>query len=179
MTTTDKVLLHAHGGQLRQVAEWYGVPVEQLLDFSANINPAGPPPSVLMALRRALTNPTTLDTYPDLEMTELKVFLASRAGVDRENICVANGFVPLLEAALRSLKIERCLLPIPCFSEYRRTLGNAGVAVFPHLLLPEKYFQYETDAIVRALLDHSCEAILLANPQNPSGVLLEAESMRS
>ena len=180
MTTTDKVLLPAHGGQLRQIAEWYGVPVEQLLDFSANINPAGPPPSVPMALRRALTNPTTLDTYPDLENgTELKVFLANRAGVDRENICVANGFVPLLEAALRSLKIERCLLPIPCFSEYRRTLENAGVAVFPHLLLPEKDFQYEPDALVQALLSRSCDAILLANPQNPSGVLLEAESMRT
>jgi threonine-phosphate decarboxylase len=178
MTTTDKVLPPAHGGQLRQIAEWYGVPVEQLLDFSANINPAGPPSSVFMALRRALTNPTTLDTYPDLEMTELKVFLASRGGVDRENICVANGFVPLLEAALRSLKIERCLLPIPCFSEYRRTLENAGVAVFPHLLVPERGFQYEPDALVQALLNRSCDAILLANPQNPSGVLLEAESMR-
>lgn len=178
MTTTEKVLLPAHGGQLRQIAEWYGVPVEELLDFSANINPAGPPPSVLMALRRALTNPTTLTAYPDLELTELKVFLANRAEVHRENICVANGFVPLLEAALRSLKIERCLLPIPCFSEYRRTLENAGVAVFPHLLVPEKGFQYAPDALVQALLNRSCDAILLANPQNPSGVLLEAESMR-
>ena len=178
MNTTDKVLLPAHGGQLRQIAERYGVPVEQLLDFSANINPAGPPPSVLIALHRALANLTTLTAYPDLELTELKVFLASRAGVHRENIGVANGFVPLLEAALRSLKIERCLLPIPCFSEYRRTLENVGVAVFPHPLLEEKGFQYEPDALVQALLNRSCDAILLANPQNPSGALLEAEPMR-
>jgi threonine-phosphate decarboxylase len=178
MTPTDKLLVPAHGGQLRQIAEWYGVPVEQLLDFSANINPAGPPSSVLTALRRALANPTTLATYPDLELAGLKVVLASRAEVPRENICVANGFVPLLEAALRSLKIERCLLPVPCFSEYRRTLENAGVAVFPHLLLSEKGFQYEPDALVQALLNRSCDAILLANPQNPSGTLLEAEPMR-
>jgi threonine-phosphate decarboxylase len=178
MTTTDTVLLPAHGGQLRQIAEWYGVPLDQLLDFSANINPDGPPPSVLMALHRALTNPTTLVAYPDLELTDLKVFLANRAGVSRENICVANGFVPLLEAALRSLKIERCLLPIPCFSEYRRTLENAGVAVSLHRLLHERGFQYEPDALVQALLSRSCDAILLANPQNPSGILFEAESMR-
>ena len=179
MITTDKALLPAHGGQVRQIAECYGVPVEELLDFSANINPAGPPPSVLMALRRALANTATLTAYPDLELTELKVFLASRAGVHRENICVANGFVPLLEASLRSLKIKRCLLPIPCFSEYRRTLENAGIAVCPHLLVPEKGFQYEPDALAQALLNCSCDALLLANPHNPSGAFLVAEPMRN
>ncbi len=32
----------AHGGQLRQIAARYGIPAERLIDFSANINPAGP-----------------------------------------------------------------------------------------------------------------------------------------
>ncbi len=178
MTTTDKVLLPAHGGQLRQIARQYGVAMEQLLDFSANINPAGPPPSVLAALQRTLTNPATLTTYPDLELTELKSVVASRAKVRHDNICVANGFAPLLEAALRSLRVKRCLLPMPCFSEYRRTLESASVTVFPHFLSSKSGFRYEPDAVLQALWDHSCDAILLANPQNPSGALLEVEAMR-
>lgn len=178
MSTLPKTLPPAHGGQLRQIASRYGVSAEQLLDFSANINPAGPPPSVLAALQRALLDRATLAVYPDLELTELKDILANRSEVQRENICVANGFVPLLEAALRSRKIKRCLLPVPCFSEYRRTLENAGVAVFPHLLSAEKSFRYEMDSIEQALLGSSCDAIMLANPQNPAGSLLEAGPMR-
>ena len=177
MSTLHKVLPPAHGGQLRQIASRYGVSAEQLLDFSANINPAGPPASVIAALHRALSDPATLAAYPDLELTELKGILANRSEVRRENICVANGFVPLLEAALRSRKVKRCLLPVPCFSEYRRTLENAGVAVFPHLLSTKKSFRYELDSIEQALLDSSCDAIMLANPQNPAGSLLEAEPM--
>jgi threonine-phosphate decarboxylase len=174
---THKIMVPVHGGQLPQIAARYGFSAEQLLDFSANINPAGPPSSVLNALQKSLADHASLVTYPDLELTELKRVLASHMEVASENICVANGFVPLLESALRSLKIERCLLPVPCFSEYRRTLENARVSVFPYLLLPKSSFRYQLDSIVQALLDHSCDAILLANPQNPSGALFEAEFM--
>jgi threonine-phosphate decarboxylase len=168
----------AHGGQLRQIAARYGIPTEQLLDFSANINPAGPPSSVLTAMRRALEDPSTLAIYPDLELIELKQAVAELTNVQLENIAVANGFVPLLEAALRSLKIKRCLLPVPSFTEYRNTLENNSVSVTPHHLSSGDNFRYLPDKILNTLLKHSCDAILLANPQNPSGAICDANSMR-
>jgi threonine-phosphate decarboxylase len=167
----------AHGGQLRQIAASYGISAEELLDFSANINPAGPPPAVLGAIRLALADSATLTSYPDLELTELKQVIADCAGVQPANISVANGFVPLLEAALQSLPIKRCLLPVPSFSEYRRTLENANVAVMPYCLDSENGFSYERNALSNALLDGNCDAILLANPQNPSGAVCEADRM--
>jgi threonine-phosphate decarboxylase len=178
MTRRTQNFLPTHGGQLRQIAARYGFKPEQLLDFSANINPAGPPASVLAALQRALSNPAILVTYPDLELTELKRTLSDACGVRPENIAVANGFVPLLEAALRSLRIERCLLPVPSFSEYRQTLTNAGVAVTPCYLSQEESFSYQPDTLLRTALEHDCDALLLANPQNPSGSLCKAGRMR-
>jgi threonine-phosphate decarboxylase len=168
----------AHGGQLRQIAARYGIPVERLLDFSANINPAGPPSSVLSAIRRELNEPSTLAMYPDLELVELKSAIAEYIGTQRENIAVANGFVPLLDAALRSLKIERCLLPVPSFREYRNTLENAGVSVTPYHLSSDEDFRYVPYAILNALLKHSCDAILLANPQNPSGAICDLDTIQ-
>ena len=56
---------------------------------------------------------------------------------------VANGFVPLLEATLRALKIRSCLLPVPAFVEYRRTLERAGVEIVPYALRPESSFRYD------------------------------------
>jgi threonine-phosphate decarboxylase len=178
MTPPTQIFLPTHGGQLRQIAARYGLEPEQLIDFSANINPAGPPASVLIALQQALADPAVLVAYPDLELTELKKALAEASEILPENTAVANGFVPLLEAALRSLKIARCLLPVPSFSEYRQTLTNAGVEVARYYLAQEEGFSYQPETLLRAALEDDCDALLLANPQNPSGALCEAGSMR-
>jgi threonine-phosphate decarboxylase len=178
MTLASHVSPQIHGGQLRQIAARFGIPAEQLLDFSANINPAGPPPSVLTAIRGALERSSTLATYPDLELVELKLAIAKCAGVQLENVSVANGFVPLLEAALRSLKIKRCFLPVPSFGGYRNALENVSAAVTPYRLSSDKQFRYEPDAILNTILEHSCDAFLLGNPQNPSGAVCDAGSMQ-
>ncbi len=164
-----KPLVPQHGGQLGAIAQRFGLHAADLLDFSASINPDGPPASVLRALRAAVEEAATLTQYPDLEELRLKAALAHYAGTVAETIFVANGFAPLLDAVLRTLKLRECLLPVPCFSEYRRTLERHGVQVSPHVLEPQRDFRYDVDA----LLHGSHDAILLANPQNPSGVLCE------
>ena len=73
-----------HGGQLRQIAERFDIPLSELLDFSANINPAGPPPSVLSTLRASVNDPSTLTEYPDLQQTDLKQAVAPLCGDERE-----------------------------------------------------------------------------------------------
>ena len=160
-----------HGGQLRQIAERFGIPASKLLDFSANINPDGPPAAVLSTLRASLDDLSVITNYPDLGETELRKHLSHYAGVPAENIAVANGFIPLLEAALRTLSIHRCLLPVPSFVEYRGALTHTHVEITPLILTPESKFSYDIDA----MLHGSHDAILLANPQNPSGVISNRE----
>lgn len=163
-----------HGGQLQQIAERFGIPVSELLDFSANINPDGPPSSVLSTLRASLDDLSILTAYPDLQLTDLKAAISRYAGVATENITLSNGFVPLLEAALRALPIRRCLLPVPAFVEYRKTLDRAGVETVLYPLNPDSNFAYDPAAMVTGHED----AILLANPQNPSGVCFSASLIR-
>jgi len=162
-----------HGGQLRQIAERFGIPLSELLDFSANINPSGPPPSVLSTLRASLDDPATLIEYPDLRQTDLKRSLARYAGTNENNVAVANGFVPLLEATLRALKIRSCVLPVPAFVEYRRTLERAGVKIVPHALNSDSSFHYDPET----MLAKQADAVVIANPQNPSGVCHNSASM--
>jgi threonine-phosphate decarboxylase len=178
MSASGSLPATVHGGQLRQLAARFGVAAEQLLDFSANINPAGPPRSSLAAIQRSLDDPATLESYPDLELSELRKTISDCLGIAPESVAIANGFAPLLDAALRSFEVKRCLLPVPSFSEYRRSLENSGVDVVPYALSPDKAFAYEIAPIQQAIRDHSCDAILLANPQNPSGVLCDAVKMQ-
>ena len=158
--------LPPHGGQLPALGERFGVPAEQLLDFSANINPEGPPQTALDALHAGIEDLSIITDYPDLHSLDLKRALALYAGVRPAQIAVANGFVPLLEATLRSLPIRRCLLPVPAFGEYRRSLERAGIEAVPIILPASSNFFYDPETLLGA----SCDAMLLANPQNPSGV---------
>ena len=156
-----------HGGQLHQVADRFRIPLSELLDFSANINPDGPPPAVLSCLREAINNPSIITNYPDLDESDFRRCMAEYIGVRSENIAIANGFVPLLDAALRTLALRSCLVPVPAFVEYRRTLGCSGVEMLPHILDADSGFDCHADN----LFSKSCDAILLANPQNPSGAV--------
>ena len=165
--------LPTHGGQLRQIAERFGIPVSQLLDFSANINPEGPPRTVIPTLQARLEDPATLGCYPDIEQTELRQSLARYASVGPDNVVVANGFVPILDAALRALKIRHCLIPIPAFVEYRSTLTRARIKITPQLLASGSNFAYNIESMLAG--DH--DAILLANPQNPSGVSCDPRTL--
>jgi threonine-phosphate decarboxylase len=155
-----------HGGQLRQIADHFGLPVSELLDFSANVNPAGPPEVVLSTLRASLDDLSTLTDYPDLQEMALKRSIARYVGISEEHIAVANGFVPLLESTLRTLKINNCLLPVPAFVEYRKTLQRLGIRIHLHPLTSSSNFSYDSDI----MLSGAHDGILLANPQNPSGV---------
>jgi threonine-phosphate decarboxylase len=167
---TTEINIPAHGGQLRQLAERFGVSVSELLDFSANINPEGPPASVLQAMKRALNDPTTLSRYPDLDERELRLSIAQYAGVAPESVAVGNGFVPLLDAVLATLRIRSCLLPVPSFGEYRDALLRSDVAVTPYVLDREAEFRYQPDHLLEVLANNRHDSILLANPQNPTGV---------
>ena len=163
-----------HGGQPWEIAERFGIPSSELLDFSANINPAGPPPGVLTTLRACIDDLSILTNYPDLRQGDLKHALALYAVTNATNVIVANGFVCLMEAALRTLRIQTCLLPVPAFVEYRRTLERAGVKVILHTLSSRSMFAYDPEVV----LGRRCDAIIVANPQNPSGICHEFAAMR-
>ena len=162
-----------HGGQLELLANHFKVDPSKLLDFSANINPDGPPASVMQALRKGLEDASSLTQYPDLEQSALKRAVAASVARHQAEVSIANGFVPLLEAALRALPISSCLLPMPAFNEYRPALMRAQIDVVPYALSASSGFMYDTAAMLSAEQD----AVLLANPQNPSGALASVGHM--
>ena len=85
------------------------------LDFSVNVNPAGPPAAAVSAYRKAAR---MLDRYPDPESARLKAALAVRHGLSPEMILPGNGASALLGAAVTALRPESILLPVPSFSGY-------------------------------------------------------------
>lgn len=158
-----------HGGRIHAMARELGVEPHAILDFSANLNPLGPPASVTVALRHAI--PWALEAYPDAEAPVLRRALCQRHGAEDAHLVLGAGGAALLVLALRALAPRRLLLPEPCFREQPRAAAMVGAEV---VVQPMPGLRLD----VAALDPQGCDAVLLTNPHNPTGQLLPREALR-
>lgn len=166
-----------HGGEVAAAARRYGLAPERLLDFSANVNPDGPPPRVRAFLARAVRNPSLLRAYPDDAHAELRAALARLWRLPVETVVVGNGASALVHEIVRVLAPRSCLLPEPAFSEYAHALRNAGVRTATFPIRAGDGFRLDVDGLVEALRRSRPSLAILNNPHNPTGALLPTRAV--
>lgn len=139
-----------------------GYSPNEVIDFSVNSNPYGPPPGVREAIARV-----PLDRYPDRECIALREQLAERHNVDIEHIVVGNGTAELLlliaQAFIRPG--DRVLVAGPTFGEYERTARLVGAVV--HMLDISRDVDYHRTA--SDIADYMPRLVFLCHPNNPTG----------
>ena len=161
-----------HGGNVWQVKQKYRLEVNQILDFSANINPLGFPKSLKRIINQ---NIQRLDTYPDPECSTLKTELAKSIGLLPENLLIGNGSVELIYSIVKALSPKSVLIPIPTFSEYEKT---AKLNKVKSILLPsseKENFKIEVEKVLTAA--SKVDLVFLCNPNNPTGFLFSQEEL--
>ena len=85
--------------------------------------------------------------------------------------------MPLLGAALCALRPHRCLVPVPAFAEYRKVLDTCGVECCTFTSTQEEGFLLDGERVIEKMKDSGAQAVLLANPQSPSGRLMPADEL--
>lgn len=109
-----------HGGNLAWAAAIAGCPASSILDFSASINPLGPPDSALTAIQAGLAR---LKSYPDPNYGDLKEVLAHHHQIEPDYFLPGNGAAELLTWASRDLaSLNVTYLITPAFGDYTRSL---------------------------------------------------------
>ena len=156
-----------HGGNIFTVARALGVEPDQILDFSASINPLGMSPEVRKALTRSIDS---LVHYPDTSHFELKQALAEFHALSPDNFTIANGSTELIYNLPGMLSGNKALIVSPSFSEYERALDQHHWETQHFVLSPENNFAIDTDKLERALAD-GVDALFICNPGNPNGTL--------
>lgn len=157
----------AHGGNIREAATVLGISPDQLLDFSANINPLGMPVSVKRAL---------IDKLTALSATRRRLFsfapaLARHHQVPASWILAGNGETESIFTVASGLKPRRAMIVTPGFAEYGRALAQSGCEIRRWSLREADGWQL-TDAILEALTP-DLDCLFLCTPNNPTGLLPE------
>src|SRR5580658_9029014 len=167
-----------HGGDVWQVGDELGIAASEILDFSANINPRGLPPRTGERLERDASDGRLLSFYPDPSARRLREALSQQLAVTPDAIVIGPGAESLLGPILRCLQPERALVPVPAFGEYRRVCEQEHIEFSPFPLQRAELFRTPVDRLCDRIASESPGAVLLNNPHNPSGAMLDAHEMR-
>ena len=162
-----------HGGDILSASERSGLPPGEIVDFSVNINPLGPPAAVVDALHADVRE---LERYPDPAYRALRGALAEAHGIASDDVMVGNGATELIYLAARALAPRRAAVFAPCYSDYWRASANAGAEVSGYPGSPDEDFAPNPDALRTAA--QQCELVWIGHPNNPSGWLLERDVIR-
>ncbi|WP_134704042.1 threonine-phosphate decarboxylase CobD [Ammoniphilus sp. YIM 78166] len=161
-----------HGGDLLTASAAFGVSPSELLDFSANINPLGPPEQVISYLHSSLSS---IIHYPDPGHRKLKERLAERLGWSTEGILVGNGAAECMALVLQALEPKRVGLIYPCFSEYSQLSAQFGAEVTGILGVAENGFKPDPDEL--GILINQTDLVFIGHPNNPTGIVYEVEEL--
>ena len=101
---------HFHGSDLEAIEKCYHIKKEDIISFSANVNPLG----ISYQLRSTLAdNLDAITTYPDREYTALRTCIATYAGTQPENVIVGNGSTELISLFIHMLLNSRSIPTFP------------------------------------------------------------------
>ena len=159
-----------HGGRIFQFARESAHDVFDVRDFSANINPFGPPPFVVRAIEAALP---LIRHYPDESHAAVKQALADRLSVSRDRLVCGNGAIEVMELVLRALAPRRVFILEPAFSEYAALAARCGAAV------QRLFAAFEPGAGAPPIPVPdgvgAGDVVVVNNPHNPTGMRWTAE----
>lgn len=166
---TDVPAALIHGGNVFEAARRLGCAPEEILDFSASINPLGPPPGLLEVVIKAFE---LVRHYPDIANRAFVEAVSERFRIDADRIAVGNGSTELIYALPYALGTSRVLAVVPTFKEYLQAFSLSGSRVDLCVAAAEHHFQPTVHQLEQALEAKDPEAVLVTHPGSPSGSLL-------
>ena len=156
--------MRVHGGGIRDV-----------VDFSVNANPLGPPKVLEEEVARCCES-GVYRSYPDSNYAELKAAIAYFHDLDENFLIACNGASEALSLATIALKPKTLLVVSPSYGDY--DLLSEGIeARCKYLVMREVdgVFKFDVDQVVDEAKGLDADAIVITNPNNPTGLVVEED----
>lgn len=165
---------HFHGSDLEKIEEIYGIKKEEIVSFSANVNPLGVSPKLRTALSEQID---AITTYPDREYTSLRKCIASYCETEYENVIVGNGSTELISLFIQIEHPKKALVIGPTYSEYEREIALGGGTTLYYPLRESDNFRLNVEDFLTHL-NESIDLLVICNPNNPTSSCIRRDEMR-
>jgi len=144
----------------------------RLIKLDSNENPFGPSAAALDAIRRAIGG---VNLYPDDDCTALRDELARHHELPGEQVLVTAGSTGLLSLLCQTLLAPglNAVTSERSFIVYPMAVQAAGGTLIE---APMRDDRFDLGAILEAI-DANTRIVFLANPNNPTGTMVEADAV--
>lgn len=161
------------GGEVYRAAQAIGCEPSEILDFSSNLNPLGPPKVVQRAAREAITE---CWSYPESNSARARAALSEALGIAETRIILGAGASDLIYLIARTLRVRRALIVGPTTNEYARAVRTFGGHA--HFLMAREEDDFRITSLPKRLKQLRPAVVFLCNPNNPTGVLHQPQVCR-
>jgi threonine-phosphate decarboxylase len=165
---------HFHGSDLETIEKVYGIKKENIVSFSANVNPLGISPKLKSTLSERID---AIMSYPDREYTTLRKRIAEYVHTDMDNIIVGNGSTELISLFIQIKHPKKALIIGPTYSEYEREVSLGGGSTLYYRLEEENNFTIDIPSLDDELTP-DVELLVICNPNNPTSSAISRNDMR-
>ena len=165
---------HFHGSDLEKIEEIYGIKKEEIVSFSANVNPLGVSPLLKHTLSDQID---AITSYPDREYTSLRRCIAAYCGTETENVIVGNGSTELISLFIQVEHPKKALVIGPTYSEYEREIALGGGTTLYYPLREADDFKLNVEDFL-SHLNESIDLLVICNPNNPTSSSIPRSDMR-
>jgi histidinol-phosphate aminotransferase len=161
------LVVYEPGKPIEETARQLGVRPQEIIKLASNENPLGPSPKAVEAMRVASDS---AQLYPDAGGFTLRDAITGRLGCARENIILGNGSNEIIEfLGHEFLQPDDDVITFQhAFIAYKLVAALFGAQTIE---IPTPNFQCDPAAILAAITPKT-KIIFLANPNNPTGVLI-------
>ena len=148
------------------------IPEPNIIRLDSNENPLGPSPRAIEAMRRVLVE---AHAYPDNDCTALTAKLSGTHAIPAEQILVTTGSTGMLSLLCHTLLTPglNAVTSEKSFIVYGMAVRATGAQVIE---TPTRNNGFDLAAI-RAAINDRTRLVLLANPNNPTGTMLEVDEL--
>ncbi|HJU58517.1 MAG TPA: histidinol-phosphate transaminase [Nitrososphaeraceae archaeon] len=169
--TSDDLNSCSHGGIYSSTINFLKVKI----DFSSNINPLGISRYVLKEIKKNIKQISNV--YPDPNCTLLKEAIAEHIqhDIDQNWINIGNGATELIHNFVRCLSSKHSIIPSPTFCEYELASKRCRMKI--DYVPLSKELHIEPDLIIEKVKKNSNSLIFLCNPNNPTGLVVNKETI--
>ena len=160
------------GKPIEDVAREHGLDPDAIVKLASNENPLGPSPKAIEAMKDAIE---TAHLYPDGGGFRLRNAIADKFNLSRENIVLGNGSNEIIELIGHAfLKPgDSIVVADHAFVVYKLMATLFGAETIE---IPDPNFIHDLDAMAAAIRPDTKE-VFIANPNNPTGTLVEEEEI--
>lgn len=160
-------MILGHGGNLYEIATKIGCRTEDIIDFSSNMNPLGPPSDLVDYLKESLNR---IRYLPDPEARPAIAAFSKYYHLSKDEVTAGNGTTQLIYDLPFVLGTKRALIVNPTYSDYADACRMNRVPRHSLYLKESSDFTFQLEDLKQVMT--GVDTVFICNPNNPTGRII-------